>query len=107
MKKKWADAWIKDLETTKAGQAIGGLRDGKNKYCCLGRLCIVAGLKYNKNTGYDGEFFGLPDSVMELTGMRDSYGSYDDDEMSLSGLNDDGKSFKDIAKVIKEKWKEL
>lgn len=45
MRKDIKAAWIKDLRTTDARQAMGALKERLSEdevgYCCLGRLCVV------------------------------------------------------------------
>lgn len=118
MKEYWARKWIKDLETPGRKQATGTLRDGPG-YCCLGRACVVAGVKPVKGTfkewRFDNEESALPASVVEKFGMRSEDGKLPAPiEVrgmqchTLISLNDDaGMKFKDIAKVIRKHWREL
>ena len=116
MKRYWAMKWAKDLEAPRRKQAQGYLKEG-NGYCCLGRLCVVAGVRW-KDGGFDGEMMTLPQSVMEKTGMRSCQGEFPGAEAALSAIgtpvcahlahaNDAGMKFKDIAKVIRKHWREL
>lgn len=38
------EAWIEDLRMNPELQGLNELLDNKGKYCCLGRLCAVAGI---------------------------------------------------------------
>ena len=104
------DAWILDLRTTKAPQAVGKLFDGKG-YCCLGRLCIVAGMS-NENIIHH-RF--PPLDIAESIGMTDGGRRWDHQEIklpnhnkhSLAGANDDGCTFAEIADVIEENRDQL
>jgi hypothetical protein len=106
MKHEIADKWIADL---RAGppQAKGALFDGKG-HCCLGRLCVLYGLKPkpidgNGQYGFLGEKGSLPAEVIEWAGMNSNDGSFVNDEGELSDLasiNDSGKSFAEIADII-------
>ena len=102
---KWADA----LESGEYKQTQGRLYDGKG-YCCLGVLCDLVGLKpkYFPKAGFlfDSQGASLPNSVLEKTGITSTYGCYPGN--NLTNLNDvDGKSFPEIAEVIREHWEEL
>lgn len=111
MKPEIAKLWIDDL-LSGPPQTIGYLQTSEG-FCCLGRLCELAmqhGVKlettpyqtaastdvvsYNDTSSY------LPDEVMEWAGMRTSCGHYNQDQ-DLSMLNDNGKTFAEIAEVIR------
>lgn len=38
------EVWIEDLRMNPGLQGAGELYNGDNQYCCLGRLCVVAGM---------------------------------------------------------------
>ena len=117
MKRDIAEKWIADL---RAGplQAKRVLFDGAG-HCCLGRLCVLAGLepKYNASRDKyefgDRESFSLPPEVREWAGMKDEDGNYhlddEDDELSqfLARDNDSGKTFAEIADIIEAHVDEL
>lgn len=114
MRKDIKAKWIKALRSGKYAQGKGQLHTG-DKFCCLGVLCDL----HAKATGqtwdgarYDGEDLMLPISVANWARLPKKYrGSasdrtdvyFSDEHESLSELNDGGKSFKEIAAVIKEK----
>lgn len=41
------EAWLHDLETTDAPQAMGKLHIADKGFCCLGRACVLLHDKYN------------------------------------------------------------
>lgn len=113
MDKKIAMKWARALESGKYHQTKNKLFNGKG-YCCLGVLCKITGFKFQKDEegNYQcegGEIEDLPFEVQDLTGFQSCLGDYEEGEGSnnLARLNDEGKKFKTIAKVIREKWEEL
>ena len=84
-----------------------------DKHCCLGVACLV----YQKRVGgldisldpsservsYDGTRVVMPNVVRNYFGFQTTTGLFHIDSSwnSLAGLNDSGKSFKEIAAVIK------
>src|ERR1700722_5631587 len=103
MHKHIADLWIADLEKNPP-QTRQKLYDGHG-YCCLGRLCLLAGMKpevfYDqRDYGFAGESAVLPRAVMEWAGMKSRSGEYDDDHC-LSADNDNGATFPEIAQIIR------
>lgn len=116
MKQDVAKKWIKALRSGKYKQTKGVLRDeinGKPAYCCLGVLCETLGMKARKHAGIPRFYYGrkvygvLPLSAFRLTGMKSFNGYLRTEGITLTDLNDEGKSFKQIAKVIEKHWKEL
>ncbi len=118
MKKEVAKAWVKDLRKCH-NQAKGVLANGKG-YCCLGRLCLVLGAKFKKDKNTTSwvnkyhpvlkginlsETLVLPREIQKMAGMKTSTGQFKNDE--LSAMNDDGKTFAEIADVIEQNWKDL
>lgn len=113
--------WIKALESGeyKQGRKVLVTAAAKgDSFCCLGVLCDLAvrakvieappAVKIGE-TFYYGECrdeVSLPSEVREWAGLTSYYGYYDDDS-SLAELNDMGKTFKTIAKVIKSAPKGL
>lgn len=88
-------------------------------YCCLGVACELAkaaGVDIPTYVGGGGRslFYGneettLPSSVQRWLGVDDDEVDlkYAGKDTSLAGLNDGGKSFKQIARIIEQKAKEL
>lgn len=127
MKKKIAQLWIEALRSGKFKQTKKVLkRKTKNKefaHCCLGVLCELYNkthknkLKQEEKTElwsnkkyvlFDGEELLLPNKVMKWSGIKTRDGAFSNiDNDTLAQLNDEGKKFSTIAKVIEEKQKEL
>lgn len=108
MHKHIAGLWIADLERNPP-QARGVLFDGTG-HCCLGRLCVLAGVKPKRNGArykFNGSLTLLPPSVMKWAGMDGNNGSYDDDSKCLVQDNDDGQTFPEIAQTIRKHWETL
>lgn len=107
-----AKKWVKALKSGEYKKTKGTLRDEKG-YCCLGVACelavqnkIIKPAKKHDESGYF--FYGkednfLPKKVMQWLGVRSARGSFvakKEVQLSLDTLNDTGKSFKAIAKII-------
>lgn len=95
LKQKWIDA----LRSGKYSQAKGRLEDG-GSYCCLGVLCVVAGLKIAKEGDYvDGTaLYEGYDPIWNIFGGRPGESPQD----RLAPMNDEGKSFSVIADYIEK-----
>jgi hypothetical protein len=109
MHKHIADVWIADLEKNPP-QAKGTLFNGYG-YCCLGRLCVLAGITPTQGADDNLYFFDensatLPGSVANWAGMKSDNGSYSHDNC-LSHDNDGGKTFPEIAQIIRKRWESL
>lgn len=74
-------------------------KNGPDKFCCLGVLCDISGLAKWKGASYMGQIRHLPETVMEWAGLRDECGEINS-TFSLTGQNDAGKSFNEIADII-------
>ena len=111
--------WIKALRSGKYRQGTNALcrRDGHKhlKYCCLGVLCDLAvksGIatkgsyneESNKASFEEDETNFLPKVVQDWAGLKDRTGKFNKGDYSndLAILNDDGKSFKEIADIIEK-----
>lgn len=86
MKNDATRAWAEDLRTTDAKQVndyltlhIGPNTEG---YCCLGRLCIVAGLDPNAEDGFVNESLP-PQSVFDFVGASVIDGNPSADDASI------------------------
>jgi hypothetical protein len=102
------ERWLQALESVEYEQTDGFLRD-KDGFCCLGVACDVM----DKN-GWDGNPFryrnrnmNLPKEVMNYFGFYSESGLIKEetaggDEKTLSGMNDNGKTFKEIAAFVRE-----
>jgi len=120
------DRWIKALRSGEYKQTRGALRksNGEPSYCCLGVLCNIYLSDGNNVTwGQDDEFYYpegggssaykrirgiLPSVVMQWAGLNDSKAQFRGGEAytdsTLAGVNDNGKSFEEIANIIEEKF---
>lgn len=97
IKRKWVNA----LRSGKFTQGVGALRtstkemrsEGLEKpcFCCLGVLCEVTGTKYRAGADY----FNMPSrEAKQRLGLDDAVAD------RLAGLNDEGMSFRKIARII-------
>lgn len=113
-----AKLWVKALRSGEYKQARNRLRFDEDRFCCLGVACDL----YAKATGngvWDGDkdsgylfIIGdrrrevvLPYEVVKWLGVSDSecpYGNWDmiGEDRSLTGDNDRGASFEEIADTI-------
>lgn len=133
MKKEVADLWIAALESGEYKQTQGALQlkyeytnsGGKVRpqgHCCLGVLCEIAikqglsipvdRMSHEVMVGYDGERGVLPKSVMTWAGMQSDTGDIkrhekSEDTIILTDQNDSGKTFKEIAQIIRDNWEKL
>lgn len=137
MKQEVADLWTDALRSGEYEQAKGALVkvDSGNGdvigHCCLGVLCEIAikqGVKVEKSeprryvNEIDGEIFTsfggvtfddrddlLPESVRAWADLKSFDGilPYEDYDDTLAELNDAGKSFLSIARIIEECAEEL
>lgn len=114
MKRGIARKWIVALKSGNYTQTTSRLKK-EGRYCVLGVLCDL----YKKETGearWEGSlFYGKEDKlasaseliqeVQEWAGIKTADGTYNGD--TLMGQNDNGTSFVDLAKIIKEKVEKL
>jgi hypothetical protein len=116
-KKQLQDEWIKTLESGTYKQTKGKLhhvRGNQHSFCCLGVACEVYkkyySLKEDKREDTivyeDHSSLFLPFVVQKKFGFSSNDGLIDD-QKSLSLLNDKGKNFKAIAKIVKENRKKV
>lgn len=114
-----AKKWVKALRSGKYRQAMGTLHNKDNKFCCLGVLCDLAvkakvipapdATYINGDRYYDGNVSTLPNSVMNWAGLADDEGAFttkDGKRERLTNLNDTGKKFSTIARVIESRQKD-
>lgn len=111
------EAWLTTLETTNKRQTKERLHRYKGGYCCLGIACETLNIKGVLNNedklwkyGAEKEGFLAPEEVIKALGLRDEYGSFDvssfapftpDNDNCLTGWNDSGVTFKQIAANIR------
>jgi hypothetical protein len=104
--------WVRALRSGRYKQGQGQLKvvdqKGNTRFCCLGVLCDL----HSKQTGikwqgihYMDEKGVLPSRVMKWAGLK-----YTDPQLTIhqaaADLNDNGKRFKTIAKLIEKAQKE-
>ena len=104
--------WVAALESGQYKQAKKILYDGFDGYCCLGIACIIKGAEFTSYEDSDGEIYDNR-PVFESTNLAENndeklneaflqeIGMTNAQQMELAWMNDNGKSFKEIAKFIK------
>jgi hypothetical protein len=101
LKAKW---WTAALRSGEFKQGIATLRrmsaDGEEHYCCLGVLCVVAGIAISEDGGRCAE-----DAQMGYSPIRRVLNAPSDSEKyatsdKLANMNDGGSSFAEIADYI-------
>jgi len=111
MKPEIKKIWIKALTSGKYKQGKHNLKKG-NKYCCLGVLCDLY-IKKNPKTTFSWDKIEpnseknafLPPAIMKWSGIKTNEADFGYDKGDdLIHLNDEGKSFKKIAKVIEKEF---
>ena len=119
------ELWLTALRSGKYQQGTGALNKN-GKFCCLGVLCDISvemlqlevsagasrpcscGAEHDVKTSYDGETAHLPAEVTEWSGVDTigsipyKYGSYT--YANLAEMNDEGKTFEEIAQIIEERF---
>lgn len=90
--------WLKMLETTRRKQAKEKLFDGTG-YCCLGLVCISERVPLP----HGGKQPYLPGVIAARVKLRTPRGEAVEgrDSDALWSLNDNGKSFREIAAIIR------
>lgn len=115
MKKSVAKKLVKLLRSGEFKQTKFRL-EKNNRHCCLGVLCNLAlvegvcevsGTKKQRKFGESGEFGLLPIEVRNYAEMKTNDGHIKSLGKSLAGLNDEGKSFAEIADIIEKHVDEL
>lgn len=114
---------VEALRSGRFKQTTGAMRVYRNPprarydYCCLGVACIVAGRRFDASENKcDGTNSYLPPKAMAYFGFHHSRGTpldkgkivvgpkkYD----NLAAANDDGRTFAEIAKAIRDNWRRL
>lgn len=112
MKKKIKEAWIKRLRSGRYKQGTGVLRDGSNKYCCIGVLCTIINPNIRWNLSNNKDYYtpsGNTDDglICSNTGLsKDNLkraGISNEEQDELIRLNDDeGRNFLEIADHIEK-----
>ena len=105
------EAWLTDLETTDAPQTTAKLHT-ENGFCCLGRACIVfktPQTSWINEDGidvfsYEGESGPAPQSIVDKLHLFTNEGKPRIETKNIEclvELNDAGKTFKEIAAIIR------
>ena len=111
MKPEIKKLWVEALTSGKYKQGRFGLRDPENEFCCLGVLCDLHfsvegngvdgwGEVLGGEIGYLGAYCFPSPEVKEWAGLPEYNPEVGED--SVAALNDTGKSFEEIAKLIEE-----
>lgn len=114
MKPEIAKLWCDALRSKKYKQGKNCLRNDTDQYCCLGVLCDL----HSKHTGrrwalkgyvfhYCGSIAALPVEVRQWAGLKSKWGEIDSTGTELTTMNDTGRRFATIAKVIEKHVDEL
>lgn len=117
MKKEVMKKWVKALHSGKFKQGADYLNNS-DTHCCLGVLCEIAkeeGIEVNsKGSTILGDSLGDQHHVQSWAGIKTAVGDLpqkvkdsDGDRTHLAALNDQGKSFKQIARIIQKHWRYL
>ena len=117
MPAKLKKKWLKALRSGEYGQAEGVLYDGKGNFCCLGVLEHVA-MRGEVEIDEEGQFIDMPSKkFLKYAGIKTTHTCREPiwcdetqnitnesiDMVSLATLNDTGRTFKELAKVIEQK----
>lgn len=106
-----AKKWVEALRSGKYEQGIGALcKDGR--YCCLGVAVEVArdnGVACDEIRDTDESLGGVFATVREWVGLADCAGDFSKSNFStsLASVNDNGKSFAEIADIVESQPKGL
>lgn len=114
MKKEIAKKWVAALRSGKYRQAHNVLRSPDNAFCCLGVLCNLhaqqhpefARTQTNPST-YDHRTDFPPLIVRQWAGLKTENGGRLPGSAALSILNDNGRTFKQIARIIEQNVEHL
>lgn len=94
--KKLKQKWVKMLESGRYLQAQGALHKGGRRYCCLGVLERAAGVPVKKLENFNTLMSFYDGGEPVLRGLSQST------RQKLILMNDNGKSFSDIAAWIRK-----
>lgn len=100
MDREWRDEWIRALRSGEFKQIRDRLRNARNGRCCLGVLCdIRPDVKWHQggDASVDGD--DRNDTMLPF-GLGQAVGIKWDIENMLTSMNDEGKSFDEIADWI-------
>lgn len=98
--------WVKALRSGKFKQAKGRLAEGERN-CCLGVVCVLAGIPKDKHNAFDGERYELPTRAQTWLGIRkDSprIGQHEAVDMNDGTSFVPHHTFEKIADEIEKHW---
>lgn len=87
--------WVQALRSGEYEQGVGALKSG-GKFCCLGVACEIVGAKPGSILGYIMPGQGIK-GISKIPELIKGNGEL---PIKLSGMNDKGKTFKQIATWI-------
>jgi len=99
--------WLKAIESGEFKQGKHELRSITDRFCCLGVACELFKTKTTRierrvdNYAYNGSAGAAPPFVSRALSLADGLGTQIDRKGSLAELNDAGKRFATIAKLIR------
>lgn len=100
------EKWLESLRSGKYEQGTGALRkngEACDQFCCLGVLCDIIAPEKWKLANKSEIFIHDCDRVGTLSSrLKEKVGLNADIEEQLIDLNDNGKSFSEIADFIQE-----
>lgn len=102
---QFAKKWVEALRSDKYGQTQGALYDGS--YCCLGvAACLITGRTGSAAIKYAGNRESEDFARGTILGVKAAklVGLTNDEQSKLAQLNDDGKSFRQIASFIEREY---
>ena len=101
MDKQLKRKWLKALRSGKYEQGQGLLRTVDNKFCCLGVLCDVQGRRWYGGPKAGEYAIGRNyDATGEMNRQLERVVDGREHLKRLIRMNDDGKTFADIANYI-------
>lgn len=106
---KTKQKWVKALRSGEYKQGTGQLRNSKAEYCCLGVLCdLVEPNQWHRDANGRGDEAdtGMPRSALQQKfGLNKpcSRSSANTIADKLASMNDNGKSFEEIANWIERR----
>lgn len=112
MKKEIAELWAKELESGYWEQGKYFLEHSQT-YCVFGVLANLAALQgvcSHKGTNigfFDGEISLVPSSVIKWAQLKSDSGKIPKYMYSLAELNDKGKTFKQLAEIIRKNYEQI
>jgi hypothetical protein len=107
MNKKLKAKWIADLRANPGKQGRGALQTASGRYCCLGRLALLAGVPHFFDRVQKRWFFDFPREKLQCI-LPANFCGLNDSQVKECWLRNDGdgdhppQSFFEIADWIEE-----